>query len=142
MMLAMVPLLAVGLTVLFRRRPFAQHIVFSVHYLAALLFYMLVVYLGFKLFYGTLRWTHHYFPNVSEFIAIMWSGELGLTMAIFAPSFFYVRRAMREAYQVNIFRAGWGSAGFLFWQMILIVFFYRVSLFFTTYWTIYFFGIS
>lgn len=141
MMLAMVPLLALGLWALFPRRPIALNIVFAVHYLAVLLFYMVVVVVAFKLFYSGLHLLYRVLPNVAEFLGIMWSGEAGLTMVIFTPMFFYVRRAMRQAYQVSMFRAGWAAAGMLFWQMVLIVFFYRVSLFFTTYWTIHFFGV-
>lgn len=140
MMLVMVPMVALGLIPFLRRRGVIRHIVYAVHYMAALLLWMLAVVAIFRIMFLGIRPLIKVWFDGGIFLATMLNGEWPVVAMIYVPMFYYMRRAAVETYDLSVRRAGWLSLWLVFWQMLLIVFFYRVSLFFTTFYSLKYLG--
>lgn len=136
LMVFLVPLFALGLIALVRGRLFAAHIVFSVHFLTMLLLYFLL-WLAAMLFVIAPLW--HVAPD--------WlrqgpraSGDELIILFVFIPMGVYLALACRRVYGGG----RWGNAlralALMVWLNVLIVLGYRTALFFTTFYSLKFFG--
>ena len=141
MMVFVVPLFALGLIPLFRRRHYGEHLVFATHYFAALLLYMGVpIQIFFRLFFAGLRELAKTQPAAANAIANLLQGEVPLTILIILPGIWYLRTAALRAYQVSSVRATTAAVALAVWQFVLIGWVYRPSMFFTTYYALKYFG--
>lgn len=137
MMLFMVPIFALGLIPIFRRRRFGEHLVFSTHYFAALLLYLgIIMQLFFKLGFVTLREMAAFAPEVARGTANLLESETTLLVFIMVPSAIYLGIAARRAYGVSVRHATAGAMFLSFWFIVSIAYFYRTPLFFTTFYSL------
>lgn len=140
MMVFLVPMLALGMMPLFRRRHYGEHLVFSTHYFAALLLYMgVAVVVFFKLLFMALRALAQVNVNVAQSITNILETELALIVIIFGPATWYLTVALRRAYDATKRHAVLAAVALLLFQAVLIVYFYRAPLFFTTFYALKFF---
>ncbi|HUP88876.1 MAG TPA: DUF3667 domain-containing protein [Longimicrobiales bacterium] len=137
MMVFMVPMLAFGLMPFFRRRHYSEHLVYSIHYFAALLLYMgVLLQVFFKLLIIPLRYGGQWWPAQMQSLANVLFGEGALTLTIAVPAVWYLRKAAMLTYNATARRATIAAIFVFVWQMLLLVFFYRMSLFFTTFYSL------
>jgi hypothetical protein len=141
MMVFLVPMFALGLVPLFRRRPLGQHLVFATHYFAMLLLHLgIFIQVFFKLVFYTLRAMLPIAPDFARAVAAVLEVETTLILFIVVPAIVYLAIATRQAYGVSWKHAIAGSVLLSYWQIVLIVYFYRPPLFFTTFYSLRFFG--
>ena len=137
MMVFLVPMFALGMVPLFRTRRYGEHLVFSTHYFAALLLYLgVIVQLFFYLLYSGLRGLARVAPELAQTVANIVSTESALIALVVFPGAAYLAVAARRAYGVSTRRAVITGALLALWQIILIMFFYRTPLFFTTFYSL------
>jgi len=137
LMLFLVPLFALGLIPLTRGRPYAAHVVFSVHFITMLLIWFLL-FLAAALFIAV--------PLVRLVPSDMLrhgphaSGDEIIFIFVFLPLTIYLARALQRVYRrgrfVNILRA----MALMAWLGLLIVQGYRNALFFSTFFSLRNFG--
>jgi hypothetical protein len=137
MMLFLVPMFAVGMIPFFRRRRFGEHLVFSTHYFAVLLLYLgVIIQVFFALVFAALRAIVDIAPGFARPAADMLETENTLVIMIIIPAIIYLTIAARRAYGVTRRHAILAAVFLSWWQIVLIVYFYRAPLFFTTFYSL------
>jgi hypothetical protein len=140
MMVFLVPMFALGLIPLFGRRPFGEHLVFATHYFAVLLLHLgIFIQIFFKLVFYSLRALVSIAPGFARAAAGILETETTLIFFIMVPAIVYLTLAARRAYGVSWKRATAGAFVLSYWQIILISYFYRGPLFFTTFYSLKYF---
>lgn len=137
LMLFLVPLFALGLVPLTRRRPYAAHVVFSVHFITLLLIWFLL-FLGATL-YVVVPLLRLFPPDMLRHGPHA-SGDEIIFIFVFLPLSIYLARSLQRVYGrgriVNMLRA----VALMAWLSLLIVEGYRNALFFSTFYSLNIFG--
>lgn len=137
MMVFLVPMFAIGVIPFFRRRRFGEHLVFSTHYFAVLLLYLgVIIQVFYFLVFGALRALVDVAPGFAKPAADMLETENALVIMIIVPAIVYLTIAARRAYGVSRRHAILAAVFLSCWQIVLIVYFYRAPLFFTTFYSL------
>ena len=137
MMVFLVPMFALGLVPLFRRRAFGEHLVFATHYFAVLLLYLGVfIQVFFKLAFYALQAMVEVAPGFARAAGNVLETETTLVLFLVVPAMVYLAIAARRAYGATWKRAIAGGVFLSYWQIILIAYFYRGPLFFTTFYSL------
>jgi hypothetical protein len=132
-----VPLFALGVMPLFRRRRYGEHLVFSIHFFALqLLFMITVLFVFFRLMVliiGAIDETHR---ELATTMAHAIDSEWIVVVLVYVPMYAYLVKALRRVYGgkplVNAIR------GFVLvlWHIAMLVFVFRNSLFITTFYSL------
>lgn len=143
MMAVLIPIFAVGMLPLFRRRKYGEHLIFSIHFFAALLLFMVIVIP--MVLYGLIflaRGLVSIWPQSRNAIQGFTGSEMSLALFIYIPMGIYVTKALGRVYdggrRAHILRA----VLLIIWQGILVVVGFRTALFFTTYYSLKWFGLK
>lgn len=136
-----VPLFAVGLFPLYRRRRYGEHLVFSIHFFAVLLLFMVtIMYAVFQLMLFVIRQTMESHPGFAQRMGAMLDSEPVLVFMVYFPMYLYLTIASRRVYG-----QGWvvnAIKGLLLvgWHIVMLVIVFKTALFFTTFYTLKWFG--
>jgi hypothetical protein len=136
-----IPIFALGLVPLFRRRRYGEQLVFSVHYFAALLLFMVVIVrIVFFVLLLFARGLIALIPRVEAPLQSAFSSEFMVVLFIYGPMLWYLRVALKRVYGGGKL-VTWGYAFLLtLWHIFLIVIVFRIGLFFTTFYSLEWFG--
>ena len=131
------PMFAIGMIPFLRRRRFGEHLVFSTHYFAVLLLYLgaFIPTIYFLAFWA-LRSMASVAPGFARPAADVLQLEMTLVILIVVPAIVYLTIATRRAYGVARGHAILTAVFLSWWQIVLIVYFYRAPLFFTTFYSL------
>lgn len=133
----MIPFFGLGLLPLFRRRRYGEHLIFSIHFFAALLLYMLVV---IKLIYYFVAFVGPLVvmavPALEAPIEGFFRSENVLVSVIYLPAMWYLYVALRRVYGGGASGNAVKAAALTVWHFFLIVMVFRLGLFYTTYYSI------
>lgn len=136
-----VPLFAVGFIPLFRRRRYGEHLVFSIHFFALLLLFMItVMFVAFRVIMILLRGIQQIDPGVAEALARGMDTELAVVLLIYIPMYWYLVIALGRVYGQTLAVNAWKSLVLVFWHIVVLVIVFKTALFFTTYYSLKWFG--
>jgi hypothetical protein len=130
-----------GLLPLYRRRRYGEHLTFSVHFFAALLLFMVliipVVFFGLAML---ARGVIAVMPGSRTALQAAFASEGMVVLLIYGPMLWYLVVALRRVYGGRTFKTLIYGLLLVFWHLFLIVIVFRDGLFFTTYYSLKWFG--
>ena len=135
MFAVIVPVYALGMLPLYRRRRYGEHLIYSIHLTAALLLFMvgpLMVF--FYILIEIVRMLVQMDPRLERPLNMLF-GEGGVIVAVYVPLIIYQHHAVRRVYGGNHLVTFLKVVALSFWHAILIVFVFRLGLFFTTFYS-------
>lgn len=136
------PLFALGFPPLFRRRRYGEHLVFSIHFFALLLLFMItVMYAVFQLMVLLVRATTTTPAGASNvaILAIL-DSEATLVFMIYFPIYLYLIVALRRVYGGGRLVNALKAFILICWHIVMLVVVFKTSLFFTTFYSLKWFG--
>ncbi len=136
-----VPLFALGFFALFRRRRYGEHLIFSIHFFALqLLFMITIMYAVFRILVGVIFLVKGPYPGVANAIGAALDSEPTLVLMVYFPLFLWLSVALRRVYGsgrlVNTIKA----LVLVCWHIIMMVVVFKSVLFFTTFYSLKWFG--
>ena len=141
MIAVLIPIFALGLLPLYRRRRYGEHLTFSVHFFAALLLFMVliipVVFFGLAML---ARGVIAVMPGSRAALQAAFASEGMVVLLIYGPMLWYLVVALRCVYGGRTFKTLIYGLLLVFWHLFLIVIVFRDGLFFTTYYSLKWFG--
>lgn len=132
-----VPVFALGFLPLFRRRRYGEHLIFSIHFFALqLLFMITVMYAVFQILAVIIRQTMRSAPQFAQTIGAALDSEGTLVVMIYFPLYLYLVVALGRVYGrgwlVNAVRA----FVLVIWHIFMLVVVFKTALFFSTYYSL------
>ena len=132
-----IPVFALGFLPLYRRRRYGEHLVFSIHFFALLLLFMVTVMkVVFYLMLVTARWITARAPELSDDLQALLNSEWLLLLLIYVPMLIYLVIALRRVYGGTTLVTLFKTFPLLAWHIATIVFVFRSGLFFTTFYSL------
>jgi hypothetical protein len=136
-----VPLFALGFMPLFRRRRYGEHVVFSIHFFALqLLFMITIMYAVFRIMVAMIRLLMENHPAAAQAIGQALDSEPTLVFMVYFPLFLWLFVALRRVYGggrlVNVLKA----LVLVCWHIVMLVVVFKTTLFFTTFYSLKWFG--
>jgi hypothetical protein len=132
-----IPVFALGFLPLYRRRRYGEHLVFSIHFFALLLLFMVTVMkVVFYLMLVTARWITARAPELSDDLQAVLNSEWLLLLLIYVPMLIYLVIALRRVYGGTTLVTLFKTFPLLAWHIATIVFVFRSGLFFTTFYSL------
>lgn len=136
-----VPLFALAFVPLFRRRRYGEHLVFSIHFFAlSLLFMITVMYALFRVVLAIARAIYSFAPGFAEAMGRTLDSELVLVLLIYVPMLLYLVRALGRVYGQSVLVNLWKSLVLVIWHLVMLIIVFKNVLFFTTYYSLKWFG--
>ena len=136
-----VPIFALGFLPLFRRRRYGEHLVFSIHFFALLLLFMITaMYAVFQIMLAIMRAVSGTFPEVAQAIGTALDSEWTLVAMVYGPMWIYLIFAVRRVYAEGRFVSVVKALVLVLWHIAMLVLVFRYALFFTTFYSLKWFG--
>jgi hypothetical protein len=136
-----VPLFAVGFLPLFRRRRYGEHLVFSIHFFAVLLLFMItVMYAVFMTVLVIVRSTMESYPVFARTLGAMMDSEPVLVFLVYFPMYLYLLVALRRVYGGTRLASALKALVLVLWHIAMLVIVFKTALFFSTFYSIKWFG--
>lgn len=136
-----VPLFALGFLPLFRRRRYGEHVVFSVHFFALqLLFMITIMYAVFRLMVILVYLLRQNSPEAAHALATALDSELWLVIIIYFPLCLWLMLALKRVYGGGRLVNGGRALVLVLWHIFMLVVVFKTALFFTTFYSLKWFG--
>jgi hypothetical protein len=136
-----VPIFAIGFLPLYRRRRYGEHLVFSIHFFAVLLLFMItVMFAVFKLMVLLLRSTTESYPAFARGLGVALDSEASIVLMVYFPMFLYLTIALRRVYGQGRTISTVKALLLVCWHIVVLVIVFKTALFFTTYYSLKWFG--
>ena len=131
-----VPLFALGIMPLFRRRKYGEHLVFSIHFFALLLLFMVtVMYAVFQSLLLLMRGLDQDAPAAAAAIGRALDTEWLLVLMVYGPMLFYLALAVHRVYGGTRLVSAWKALVLVLWHIAMLTVVFRYALFFTTFYS-------
>jgi hypothetical protein len=136
-----VPLFAVGFFPLFRRRRYGEHLVFSVHFFALQLLFMITfMYALFAIMIVVTDRLRESRPDVAQAIIGALNSESVIVAMVYVPMFLYLVAALRRVYGRGVLVNAFKALLLVCWHIVMLVVVFKTGLFFTTFFSLMWFG--
>jgi hypothetical protein len=136
-----VPLFALGFMPLFRRRRYGEHLVFSIHFFAlSLLFMITVMFAVFRLILAMARAIYSVNPGLATAIGRSLDSEWTVVLLIYVPMYFYLLVAVRRVYGEGRVANALKALVLVMWHIAILVIVFKNVLFLTTFLSLKWFG--
>ncbi len=136
-----VPVFALGFLPLFRRRRYGEHFVFSIHFFALLLLFMItVMYAVFQVMVVIIRGVTDTHPELAAAIGRALDSEWVLVFMVYFPIYLYLIFALQRVYGKGRLVNACKALVLVFWHIVVLVIVFRYALFFTTFYSLKWFG--
>ena len=132
-----VPLFAVAFMPLFRRRGYGEHLVFSVHFFALQLLFMITVMFAFSwLAYVFAEAIARSAPRLAGGIQAALNSDLGNVLLVYTPLYVYLVLALQRVYGGRRLVNAIKGFALVIWHIVMLVVVFRHTLFFTTFYSL------
>jgi hypothetical protein len=132
-----VPIFALGLLPLFRRRQYGEHLVFSIHFFALqLLFMVTIMFVFFQLLIAIMRGVADLSPDLARAIEYALDSEWAIVVMVYAPMLAWLTIAVRRVYGGSRLVSALKASVLVLWHLFTLLVVFRLGLFFTTYYSI------
>ena len=132
-----VPLFAVGFLPLFRRRRYGEHVIFSVHFFALLLLFMITfMYAVFGIMILATDWLRESRPEAARAIIGALNSEPILVFMVYFPMFLYLVVALGRVYGRGVLVNAVKAFILVCWHIFMLVVVFKTALFFTTFYSL------
>ena len=136
-----IPIFALGFLPLYRRRRYGEHLVFSIHFFALLLLFMITV---MFVVFTMIRLLSHALmavaPGTEQVLALIFDAEFTLVMLIYLPLWAYTVVALQRVYGGGTLVTSLKALALMLWHIAMIIIVFRSGLFFTTFYSLKWFG--
>ncbi len=137
MIAVLIPLFALAIVPLIPRRKYGEHLIFSIHVFAFLLLFLgVIVKAFFYLLFLGLDVLHQLNPEVVSVIGTALDNEFIFVSIIYLAYMFYVRAALLRVYGGKTVTGLLRSVALMTVHAFLIVFVFRLGLFYTTFYSL------
>ena len=132
-----VPVFALGFLPLYRRRRYGEHLVFSIHFFAVLLLFMItVLYAVFRVMVAVFRLTVEAYPAFAQVLDAVLRSEAWIVFMVYFPMHLYLTVALRRVYGQGTVISALKALVLVFWHIAILVIVFKTALFFTTFYTL------
>ena len=132
-----VPLFAAGLMPLCRRRRYGEHLVFSIHFFALLLLFMITfIYAVFGMMMVVVRKLMVTHPELARGIGATLDSEPALVTMLYFPMWLYLVIALKRVYGRGPLVNAVKAFILVCWHIFMLVVVFKTTLFFTTYYSL------
>ena len=136
-----VPLFALGFLPLYRRRGYGEHVVFSVHFFALLLLFMItIMYAVFRIMVMMIRLLGQGAPEMANAIGHALDSEPALVFMVYFPLLLWLMVALRRVYGGSRLITAAKALILVLWHIFMLVVVFKSILFFTTFYSLKWFG--
>ncbi|HET9439179.1 MAG TPA: DUF3667 domain-containing protein [Longimicrobiales bacterium] len=136
-----VPIFALGFRPLFRRRRYGEHLVFSIHFFAlSLLFMITVMFAIFRVVLAVARAIYRVNPELANTIGRGLDSEVVIVLLLYVPMFCYLMVALRRVYGDGLLVNAGKALVLVIWHIAMLIIVFKNVLFFTTYYSLKWFG--
>ena len=140
MFAVVIPIFAVGMLPFYRGHNYGEHLLYSIHMFAALLLFMIgPIKLLFLIMAIAARNLLSLAPAAQPWVTALFS-EFALASFIYVPLIIYQYFALRAVYGGGKAVTFTKALALTFWHALLIVFAFRLGLFYTTFYSLKWFG--
>jgi hypothetical protein len=132
-----VPLFALGFFPLFRRRRYGEHLVFSIHFFALQLLFMITfMYAVFGVMIVVTDWLRERQPDVATTIIRTLNSESAIVFLVYFPLYLYLIVALGRVYGRGQLVNAVKAFILVCWHIFMLVVVFKTALFFTTYYSL------